>query len=95
MKYQFSFSLVLLVLLASITPLTQALNDPALMLYFTFDEGKGGETTGESENKIKGTLKGKAKFVKDGKYGGAVLLEDADSQIIVPSVSQLALLSPR
>ena len=59
------------------------------MLYFTFDEGKGGETTGESENKIKGTLKGKAKFVKDGKYGGAVLLEDADSQIIVPSVSQL------
>ena len=89
MKYQFSFSLVLLVLLASITPLTQALNDPALMLYFTFDEGNGGETTGESENKIKGTLKGKAKFVKDGKYGGAVLLEDADSQIIVPSVSQL------
>ena len=41
MKYQFSFSLVLLVLLASIAPLTQALNDPALMLYFTFDEGKG------------------------------------------------------
>ena len=91
MTYYVASILTLLVLLTSIAPLTQALNDPALMLYFTFDEGKGGETTGESENKIKGTLKGKAKFVKDGKYGGAVLLEDADSQVIVPSVSQLIL----
>jgi len=89
MKYQFMLSLILLILLTSIAPLTQALNDPALMLYFTFDEGKGTEATGESENKIKGTLKGKAKFVKDGKYGGAVLLEDTDSQVIVPAVSHL------
>ena len=41
------------------------------------------------KTRSKGRYKGKAKFVKDGKYGGAVLLEDADSQIIVPSVSQL------
>ena len=48
-----------------------ALNDdPALKLYFTFDEGQGDTAKDHSQSKLKGKLTGNAKFIKDGKFGG-------------------------
>ena len=72
MKYKLVLSLILLVLLTSIVPLTQALNDdPALKLYFTFDDDVGDKVKDQSKSKLEGLLMGKAKLVKDGKFGGA------------------------
>ena len=57
MKYQFILSFILLVLLTSIVPLAQALNDdPALKLYFTFDEGEGNKAEDQSQSGLKGLL---------------------------------------
>jgi len=90
MKYQFILSLILLVLLTSIVPLTQALNDdPALKLYFTFDEGGGNKAEDQSQSGLKGELMDGAKFVKDGKFGGAVEFEAADCKVVVEAVKEL------
>ena len=90
MKYQFILSLILLVLLTSIVPLAQALNDdPALKLYFTFDEGEGNKAEDQSQSGLKGLLMGKAKLVKDGKFGGAVEMSDANCKIVVDAAKEL------
>ena len=63
MKYQFILSLILLVLLTSIVPLAQALNDdPALKLYFTFDDDAGNKVEDQSQSGLKGLLMDGAKF---------------------------------
>ena len=90
MKYQFILSLILLVLLTSIVPLAQALNDdPALKLYFTFDDGAGDKVEDQSQSGLKGLLMGKAKLVKDGKFGGAVEMSDANCKIVVDATKEL------
>ena len=90
MEYQFILSLILLVLLTSIVPLAQALNDdPALKLYFTFDEGEGNKVEDQSRSGLKGLLMDGAKFVKDGKFGGAVEFGDAGCKIVVEVAKEL------
>ena len=90
MKYQFILSLILLVLLTSIVPLTQALNDdPALKLYFTFDDDAGDKVKDQSQSGLKGLLMGKAKLVKDGKFGGAIEMSDANCKIVVDAAKEL------
>ena len=67
-----------------------ALNDdPALKLYFTFDEGQGDTVKDHSQSKLKGKLTGNAKFIKDGKFGGALSLEDKDCLVQVPASDEL------
>ena len=67
-----------------------ALNDdPALKLYFTFDEGQGDTAKDHSQSKLKGKLTGNAKFIKDGKFGGALSLEDTDCLVQVPASDEL------
>ena len=57
--------------LGTLSPESYALNDdPALKLYFTFDEGQGDTAKDHSQSKLKGKLTGNAKFIKDGKFGG-------------------------
>ena len=64
MKYQLILSLILLVLLTSVVPLVQALNDdPALKLYFTFDEGEGKTAKDQRKSGLKGELMDGAMFV--------------------------------
>mgnify|MGYP000934524348 CR=1 FL=1 len=90
MKYQFILSLILLVLLTSIVPLAQALNDdPALKLYFTFDEGEGNKAEDQSQSGLKGLLMDGAKFVKDGKFGGAVEFGAAECKVVVDAAKEL------
>ena len=90
MKYQFILSLILSVLLTSIVPLAQALNDdPALKLYLTFDEGGGDNAEDQSQSGLKGKLMDGAKFVKDGKFGGAVEFGDAGCKIVVDATKEL------
>ena len=90
MKYQFILSFILLVLLTSIVPLAQALNDdPALKLYFTFDEGEGNKAEDQSQSGLKGLLMDGAKFVKDGKFGGAVEFGDAGCKVVVEAAKEL------
>ena len=90
MKDKFILSLILLVLLTSIVPLAQALNDdPALKLYFTFDEGDGNKVEDQSRSGLKGLLMDGAKFVKDGKFGGAVEFGDAGCKIVVEVAKEL------
>jgi len=90
MKYQFILSLILLVLLTSIVPLAQALNDdPALKLYFTFDEGEGKTAKDQSKSGLKGELMDGAKFVKDGKFGGAVEFGAAECKVVVDAAKEL------
>ena len=90
MKYQFILSLILLVLLTSIVPLAQALNDdPALKLYFTFDEDEGNKAEDQSQSGLKGELMDGAKFVKDGKFGGAVEFGDAGCKVVVEAAKEL------
>ena len=70
-----SLSLLTLVLV-SLLPYSYALNDdPALKLYFTFDEGQGNTVTDHSTSQLRGKMTGKVKFVKDGKYKSACHLE--------------------
>ena len=67
-----------------------ALNDdPALKLYFTFDEGQGDTAKDHSQSKLKGKLTGNAKFTKEGKFGGALSLEDKDCLVQVPASDEL------
>ena len=90
MKDKFILSLILLVLLTSIVPLAQALNDdPALKLYFTFDEGDGNKVEDQSPSGLKGLLMDGAKFVKDGKFGGAVEFGDAGCKVVVEAAKEL------
>lgn len=90
MKYKLVLSLILLVLLTSIVPLTQALNDdPALKLYFTFDDDVGDKVKDQSKSKLEGLLMGKAKLVKDGKFGGAIEMSDATCKIVVDAADEL------
>ena len=54
----------LTLMLIGLLPYSYALNDdPALKLYFTFDEGQGDTVKDHSKSKLKGKLTGKAKFV--------------------------------
>ena len=66
-----------------------ALNDDdALMLYFTFDQDDGGKVKDVSGNNLEGTLEG-AVWSKDGKFGGAVHLEDTEKFVEVDAVPEL------
>ena len=66
-----------------------ALNDDdALMLYFTFDKDDGGKVLDVSGNNLEGTLEG-AVWSKDGKFGGAVHLEDSEKFVEVDAVPEL------
>ncbi len=90
-KKYFSLPILFLALgLVSLSLESYALNDdPALKLYFTFDEGKGETAKDHSESELKGKLTGKAKFVKDGKFGGALSLEDSNCLVQVPAADEL------
>lgn len=84
-----SLSLLTLVLV-SLLPYSYALNgDPALKLYFTFDEGQGNTVTDHSTSQLQGKMTGKVKFIKDGKYKSAVSLGDPNSLIKVPAAPEL------
>ncbi len=63
-------------------------DDEALMLYFTFDEDEGGKVTDVSGNNIEGIFEGAA-WSKDGKFGGAVYLEDTEKFVEVDAVPEL------
>jgi len=79
-----------LMLIGGLLPCSYALNDdPALKLYFTFDEGQGDTVKDHSKSKLKGKLTGKAKFVKDGKFGGALSLEDSNCLVQVDAADEL------
>ncbi len=81
--------LIVSVIVLSLIVNSWALNDDkALMLYFTFEEGKGATTTDVSGNNIKGTLEG-ATWSKDGKIGGCVYLEDSEKFVEVEPVPEL------
>ena len=63
-------------------------DDDALMLYFTFDEDEGGKVTDVSGNNLEGVFEG-AVWSKDGKFGGAVYLEDTERFVEVDAVPEL------
>ena len=63
-------------------------DDDALMLYFTFDEDDGGKVKDVSGNNLEGILEG-AVWSKDGKYGGAVYLENREQFVEVDAVPEL------
>lgn len=63
-------------------------DDDALMLYFTFDKDDGGKVLDVSGNNLEGTLEG-AVWSKDGKFGGAVHLEDTEKFVEVDAVPEL------
>ncbi|MDD9975359.1 MAG: hypothetical protein OXU27_15205, partial [Candidatus Poribacteria bacterium] len=80
---------VLSIIALSFSVSAWALNDDdALMLYFTFDEDEGGKVTDVSGNSIEGTFEG-AVWSKDGKFGGAVYLEDSQKFVEVDAVPEL------
>jgi len=56
----FTFSLVI-----------EAIEDDAMVLYYSFDEGKGKEIEDLSGKNNHGTLEGDAKWEKDGKISAA------------------------
>ena len=63
-------------------------NDDALMLYFTFDKDEGDKVTDVSGNNLEGVFEG-AVWSKDGKFGGAVHLEDTEKFVEVDAVPEL------
>lgn len=63
-------------------------DDDALMLYFTFDKDDGGKVLDVSGNNLEGRLEG-AVWSKDGKFGGAVHLEDSEKFVEVDAVPEL------
>lgn len=81
--------IVLFVITLSFSVSAWAINDDdALMLYFTFDKDEGGKVTDVSGNNLEGTFEG-AVWSKDGKFGGAVHLEDTEKFVEVDAVPEL------
>lgn len=62
--------------------------DDSLVLYLTFDEGKGKEASDSSKYVNKGTLEGGTEW-KDGKYGKAVLFSSEGDQVVVQNSESL------
>ncbi|MCY3743961.1 MAG: hypothetical protein OXH00_23350 [Candidatus Poribacteria bacterium] len=80
---------VFIVIALSFSVSVWAINDDdALMLYFTFDEDDGGKVLDVSGNNLEGTFEG-AVWSKDGKFGGAVHLEDTEKFVEVDAVPEL------
>ena len=50
----------------------EAIEDDAMVLYYSFDEGKGKDIEDLSGKKNHGTLEGDAKWEKDGKMNSGV-----------------------
>ena len=80
------FSLILVVLLPDSIALN---NDSSLKLYLAFDEKSGKIAKDHSKSRLEGRLSGKAKFVKNGKFGGALSLEDSNSLVQLPATDEL------
>ena len=81
--------IVLCVIALSFSVSAWAINDDdALMLYFTFDNDDGGKVKDVSGNNLEGTLEG-AVWSKDGKFGGAVHLENSEQFVEVDAVPEL------
>ncbi len=81
--------IVLLVIALSFSVSAWAINDDdALMLYFTFDKDEGDKVTDVSGNNLEGVFEG-AVWSKDGKFGGAVHLEDSEKFVEVDAVPEL------
>ncbi len=85
MKVVYTFLIIALCVSADAWALN---DDPALMMYFTFDEDDGGKVMDVSGNGIEGTLEG-AIWSPDGKIGGAVYLEDKEQFVEVDAVPEL------
>ncbi|MHC4750334.1 MAG: LamG-like jellyroll fold domain-containing protein [Planctomycetota bacterium] len=77
--YLFSFVLVLSLLLTSVAD-AFSLNDPALIAYWSFDEGSGLVATDLSQNSYNGTLQGGVTWT-DGKYGSALQFNGSDAYV--------------
>ena len=69
--------------------LGKAIRDKSLVLYLSFEEGKGDKTEDKSETGVTGSLKNDVKWTKDGKYGNALSFAGADQHVEVPDVPQL------
>ena len=80
------FSLILVVLLPDSIALN---NDSSLKLYLAFDEENGKIAKDHSKSRLEGRLSGKAKFVKNGRFGGALSLEDSNSLVQLPATDEL------
>jgi hypothetical protein len=75
-------------ILLGFVSMAEALNDdPSLMLYLPFEEGKGDVTVDQSGNGIEGVLKG-AEWTKDGKIGNALSFQGA-AHVEFPEVPEL------
>ena len=77
------FSLVITGLVVCFSPIGEAIKDDSLLLYYTFDKDKGKEVEDASDNGHTGTIAG-AKWVKDGKFGGAMSFDGSSSHIRTP-----------
>ncbi len=62
--------------------------DDSLVLYLTFDEGKGKEASDSSKYGNKGTLEGGTEW-KAGKYGKAVSFSAEGDQVVVQNSESL------
>ncbi|MEE2908934.1 MAG: LamG domain-containing protein [Candidatus Poribacteria bacterium] len=80
------FLLILVILLSDSIALN---NDSSLKLYLAFDEEKGKIAKDHSKSGLRGKLSGNAKFVKNGKFGGALSLEDSNSLVQLPATDEL------
>ena len=66
-------SITTLIFMIGLASIGGAINDdPALVLYLSFEEGKGDKALDQSANKIEGVLKNGVEWTKDGKVGNAV-----------------------
>jgi len=85
-----TFILTILMVSLFMLPYTgKAIDDKSLVLYLSFEEGKGDTTKDQSGNSFTGSLKNGVKWTKDGKFGNAISFEGANQYVEVPNVPQL------
>jgi len=75
-----AFLVFVLVILSS----TLNAQDPSLVLYFPLDDDAAGEAKDHSQFANDGTLGGNPESV-EGKFGGALMFDAVDDQVVVPS----------
>ena len=82
--------MALLCLASTLFSYGQEIQDESIVLYITFDEGKGEEVSDLSQYGNNGELKGDPEWV-GGKYGEALSFEDNESYVEVPASDSLSI----
>lgn len=82
MRPYFSFFVILAFCILSVSAYAQVTN--GLHLYMPFEEGEGNIATDVGPNGFEATLHATAKFVEDGKYGGAIEFSAGSAKINEP-----------